>query len=113
MTIAERARGSSPACFSRLKVSRQEMPVSTRTRVRVVATRAQFPRLPLASTETVTPMPVSIPSYIVEAIVTIRLAATFGMQLRAGFHFRPQLGNQPTPDRPTVCAGCCAYESEE
>jgi len=34
----------------------QEMPASTRMRVRVLATNAQFPRLPLASIETVTPM---------------------------------------------------------
>jgi hypothetical protein len=40
----------------RLNVSRQEMPASTRILVRVLATNAQFPRLPLASIDTVTPM---------------------------------------------------------
>jgi len=39
-----------------LQVSRQEMPASTRILVRALATNAQFPRLPLASIETVTPM---------------------------------------------------------
>jgi len=36
----------------RLKVSRQEMPASTRILVHALATIAQFPRLPLASMET-------------------------------------------------------------
>jgi hypothetical protein len=36
----------------RLKVSRQEIPASTRIRVVEVCTTALFPRLPLASTET-------------------------------------------------------------
>jgi hypothetical protein len=54
--MAERVRGSSPAAFSRLKVSRQEMPASTRMRVLELETRAQFPRLPLASTATETPI---------------------------------------------------------
>src|SRR5215467_6791668 len=52
MTIADRRRGSSPSAFMRRKVSRQEMPASTKIRVVDVCTRAQFPRLPLASTET-------------------------------------------------------------
>src|SRR5580692_12512724 len=54
--IAESDCGSSPSDFIRLNVSRQEMPTSTRIRVRALATNAQFPRLPLASIETVTPM---------------------------------------------------------
>jgi hypothetical protein len=41
----------------RLNVWRQEMPASTSILVRVLATNAQFPRLPLASIETVTPIP--------------------------------------------------------
>jgi hypothetical protein len=40
----------------RLKVSRQEMPASTRMRVDELCTIVLFPRLPLASTETDTPM---------------------------------------------------------
>ncbi len=40
----------------RLKVSRHEMPASTRIFVRELATNAQFPLLPLASIETVTHM---------------------------------------------------------
>jgi hypothetical protein len=52
MTTAEMERGSSPSAFMRRKVSRHEMPTSTRMRVVEVCTRAQFPRLPLASTET-------------------------------------------------------------
>jgi hypothetical protein len=39
-----------------LKVSRQEMPASTKILVRVLATIAQFPRLPLASIDTLTHM---------------------------------------------------------
>ena len=42
--------------FIRLKVSRQEMPASTRMRVEELATSAQLPRLPEASIETLTPM---------------------------------------------------------
>src|ERR1700728_2471921 len=56
MRIAESVRGSSPRVFIRLNVSRQEMPASTRILVQVLATTAQFPRLPLASMETHTPM---------------------------------------------------------
>jgi hypothetical protein len=41
----------------RLTVSRQEIPASTRIFARELATMALFPRLPLASTETETPMP--------------------------------------------------------
>ena len=48
--------GSSPASFMRLKVSRQEMPASTRILVDELRTIMLFPRLPLASTETDTPM---------------------------------------------------------
>jgi hypothetical protein len=40
----------------RLKVSRHEIPASTRIFVRELATNVQFPRLPLASIETVTHM---------------------------------------------------------
>ena len=40
----------------RLKVSRQEMPASTRIFVQALATTAQFPRLPEASIVTLTPM---------------------------------------------------------
>src|ERR1019366_2206230 len=46
---------------SRLKVSRPERPASTRMRVELVATSEQFPRLPLASTETDTPIAVAYP----------------------------------------------------
>src|SRR5271168_1886499 len=56
MTMAESEWGSSPAAFMRLKVSRHEMPASTRMRVRVLCTMAQLPRLPLASTESDMPM---------------------------------------------------------
>src|SRR5258708_22785752 len=54
MTIAESACGSSPSALRRLNISRQEMPASTRIRVQALATTAQFPRLPLASTVTLT-----------------------------------------------------------
>jgi hypothetical protein len=40
-----------------LHVSRQEMPASTRIFVQALATTAEFPRLPLASMETLTPIP--------------------------------------------------------
>jgi hypothetical protein len=43
-----------------LKVSRQEIPASTKILVCVLATSAQFPRLPLASIDTVTHMHRSI-----------------------------------------------------
>src|ERR1700758_2515181 len=56
MRIAESVCGSSPSDFIRLKVSRQEMPASTRIFVQALATIAQLPRLPLASIETHTPM---------------------------------------------------------
>src|SRR5580700_5550233 len=56
MRIAASDCGSSPSDFIRLNVSRQEMPASTKILVRVLATNAQFPRLPLASIEIVTHM---------------------------------------------------------
>jgi hypothetical protein len=49
-------RGSSPAAFMRLKVSRQDIPASTRMVVVALRMMALFPRLPEASTETETPM---------------------------------------------------------
>src|SRR4051812_12582380 len=54
--MAERVCGSSPPAFMRLKVSRQEIPASTRMVVEALRTIALFPRLPEASTETETPM---------------------------------------------------------
>ena len=54
--MAERVRGSSPCARMRFTVSRQEIPASTRILVREVETIVLFPRLPLASTETVTPI---------------------------------------------------------
>ena len=44
------------AAFMRLKVSRQEIPASTRRVVEALRMMALFPRLPEASTETETPM---------------------------------------------------------
>jgi hypothetical protein len=54
--MAEIDAGSSPSNFMRLKVSRQEIPASTRIFVRELATSAQFPLLPLASIVTMTHM---------------------------------------------------------
>jgi len=54
--MAERVCGSSPCARMRLTVSRQEIPASTRILVREVETIVLFPRLPLASTETETPI---------------------------------------------------------
>src|SRR4029077_13700221 len=54
--MAESERGSSPRTLNRLKVSRQEIPASTRIFVFEVCTTALFPRLPLASTDTDTPI---------------------------------------------------------
>src|SRR5438105_13478621 len=56
MRMAEISRGSRPSDLRRLKVSRQEIPASTRIRALELSTIAQFPRLPLASIETQTPM---------------------------------------------------------
>jgi hypothetical protein len=39
-----------------LQVSRQEIPASTSIFVQALATTAEFPRLPLASIETLTPI---------------------------------------------------------
>jgi hypothetical protein len=44
-----------------LKVSRPDSPASTSIRVELVATSAQFPRLPLASTDTDTHIAVAYP----------------------------------------------------
>src|SRR5215469_3044049 len=74
--MAESECGSSPSIFIRLKVSRHEMPASSRIFVRALAMIALFPRLPLASSETETPMPRSIPSLAVEAEVSFGLAGT-------------------------------------
>src|ERR1700693_6567775 len=54
--MAESDRGSSPRTFNRLKVSRQEIPASTRIFVFEVCTTALLSRLPLASTDTDTPI---------------------------------------------------------
>src|SRR5580698_5187196 len=54
--MAESVCGSSLSARIRLKVSRQEMPASTRIRVQALATTAQLPRLPLASMDTLTPI---------------------------------------------------------
>ncbi len=54
--MADKECGSCPAARMRLKVSRQEIPASTRIHVVELCTIELFPRLPLASTETETPM---------------------------------------------------------
>src|SRR5258708_14836563 len=54
--MAESECGSSSSVFIRLKVSRQEIPASTRIFVQALATTAQLPRLPLDSMVTLTPM---------------------------------------------------------
>src|ERR1019366_293922 len=59
--IAEISSARSPSARSRLQVSRPDSPASTRIRVALVATSAQFPRLPLASTDTDTPIAVAYP----------------------------------------------------
>src|SRR5947207_15024284 len=50
MKIAFRCCESSPADFMRLRVSRQEMPASTRMLPQELETTVQLPRLPLAKT---------------------------------------------------------------
>src|SRR5579864_4481979 len=82
MRMAETLDGSSCSDFRRLKVSRQEMPASTRMRALELSTTAVFPRLPLASTETQTPMLGSIHSLTVETGVTFRLSAPFERSTR-------------------------------
>src|ERR1051326_3755961 len=77
MRIAESEWGSSPRNFRRLRVSRQEIPASTIIWVCELATTAQFPRLPEASMETLTPMPASILVHPVNSVVTFWLADTF------------------------------------
>src|SRR5271163_3951601 len=62
--MAEISSARSPSAFSRLKVSRPDRPASTRMRVVLVATSAQFPRLPLASTDTDTAMDVAYPEWL-------------------------------------------------
>jgi hypothetical protein len=44
----------SPTSASRFRISRRQIPASTRTLVLAVATRTQFPALLLASTQTLT-----------------------------------------------------------
>src|SRR5581483_2423285 len=56
ISTADNDWASSPIAFIRLKISRQEMPASTRMRVLELATMALLPRLPLAKIETQTPM---------------------------------------------------------
>src|SRR5215468_2144592 len=56
MSTAERDLGSSESAFMRLKVSRHEIPASTRIFVFDVCMTALFPRLPLASTDIDTPI---------------------------------------------------------
>src|ERR1700746_2278653 len=85
MSMAESECGSSPSDFMRLKVSRQEMPASTRIFVLELDTSAQFPRLPEASMETLTPMLASILGNPVDSGVTFWLADTFGSRPAFGF----------------------------
>jgi hypothetical protein len=68
----------------RLNVSRQEMPASTRILVQELATNAQFPRLPLASIETVTHMPE---------------AYTAALWIASTFSAIPYLGADPSRER--------------
>src|SRR5258708_24102169 len=77
MRIAEISRASRPSDFMRLNVSRQEIPASTRMRAPELSTSAVFPRLPLANTETETPILRSIHSATVDAGVTLWLIGTF------------------------------------
>src|SRR5579863_10315012 len=77
--IAESECGSSPSALMRLKVSRQEIPASTRIFVVALATIAQLPRLPEASMETLTPMLASILVHPVDTGVTFWLAATLAL----------------------------------
>src|ERR1700691_5331953 len=77
MRIAASDCGSSPSDFIRLNVSRQEMPASTKILVRVLATNAQFPRLPLASIEIVTHMLRRIRASPVDWGVTFWLSDTW------------------------------------
>src|SRR5689334_5735773 len=56
MRIALSDRGSCPAALRRLKVSRAEIPASTRIRVELEEMSAVLPRLPLASTVKLTHM---------------------------------------------------------
>src|SRR5579863_792898 len=82
--IADSECGSSPKAFIRLKVSRQEIPASTKILVQVLETMAQFPRLPDASMDTLTPIRVSILGNPVDSGVTFWLADTYE-RLDAGF----------------------------
>src|SRR5579863_2331491 len=72
--IAESECGSSPSALMRLKVSRQEIPASTRIFVVALATIAQLPRLPEASMETLTPILASILAHPVDSGVTFWLS---------------------------------------
>ena len=54
--MAESERGSSLPFFIRWKVSRQEIPASTKILVSELEIIVLFPRMPLASTETETAM---------------------------------------------------------
>src|SRR5579864_1777040 len=78
--IAESDCGSSPSDFIRLNVSRQEMPASTRILVFALDTIAQFPRLPEASIDTLTPMLRSIRVNPVDSGVTFWLSPKGGPQ---------------------------------
>jgi len=62
----------------RLKVSRQEMPASTKMRVQLLATMAQLPRLPLAKSETDTLIGSQHTCKAAEPGVTFWLSKTFG-----------------------------------
>jgi hypothetical protein len=64
--------------FIRLKVSRQEIPASTRIQVLALETRVLLPRLPLASTDTETPMFGSLAGMCCGKGVTISLSQYLG-----------------------------------
>src|ERR1700758_5298192 len=101
--------GSSRRAFIRRKVSRQEIPASTRIFVFEVCTTALLPRLPLASTETTTPIGASIRGLLVEPGVTLWLIWTLRVTRAVRFRHilipRNHVPDRPAHQRTTV--GAC------
>src|SRR5713101_1406928 len=97
--MAEISSVRSPNARSRLKVSRPDRPASTRMRVALDATSAQFPRLPLASTDTDTPIAVAYPHRLWKR-GSFSVAGTFGGTAPVGAPVDGNLFLSGNPSRP-------------
>ena len=113
MRMAEISRGSRPSDLRRLKVSRQEIPASTRIRALELSTIAQFPRLPLASIETQTTMSLEHTFNYCESGSNFLVKRYFRAQKRSLLPLMPkQFVHSESQHCTTVSAGDSSHKSK-